>query len=151
MGFILLLLVLQPLKGFVDGGISITDLFTGVIPMQNEFPADAIYEHLHNTHLRAAFELQLTAQLEGLLAQNDFTLHSASFEYTDDFSRITHVQVSVSRPEVQRRVPFIRIEPVRVGEADNETPNPSAIEVKNLIAGFYNLAVEHIHVIIIPT
>ena len=148
MGLIMLALLLQPVRGFMGRQIPVTELFAGIMPQAGPHIAgpDDAYAIWRDTYLAAAFRAQLEAQLKGLLAQNGITMHSAGFEYTQDFSRITAVHVSVSRQEeATRRVPFIRIEPVRIGQED-APEDPLVGEVKNLISGFYNLPAAHIYV-----
>jgi len=148
MGFILLVLILQPISSFIGTQIPVTEWFQGILPEQthHDVGIDDTYSIWRDTYLAAAFESQLEAQLDGLLTRNGITLHSASFEYTEDFSRITSVRIRVSREEEQeRRVPFIRIEPIRI-EREEPPDDPLINEVKNLISGFYNLPETHIHV-----
>jgi len=149
MGLIMLTLLLQPVRDIVGRQIPVTEWFAGVMPQQsyNFSTADDAYATWRDTYLAAAFDAQLSAQLEGLLNRNGITMHGASFEYTSDFSRITSVTVQVSpREEESRRVPFIRIEPVQIQRQDAPDYDPLVNEVKNLIAGFYNLPGSHIHV-----
>jgi len=148
MGFILLVLLLQPIRDIVGRQIPVTEWFSGVIsqPAYHTASADDAYTTWRETYLSSAFRAQLSRQLEGLLEQNGITMHDASFEYASDFSRITSISVQVSRkPEAERRVPFIRIEPVQVRRED-AVEDPLVNEVKNLIAGFYNLSGSHIYV-----
>jgi len=149
MGFILLVLMLQPIRSLVGSQIPITEWFAGILS-PSTLPASTnetndTYQAWRDTYLAAAFEAQLSAQLEGLLGSNNITMHGAHFTYAYDFSRITSVRVHVSREEEARRVPFIRIEPVRINQED-EPENPLINEVKNLIGGFYNLPITHIYV-----
>ena len=152
MGLILLVLMLQPIRHFVGTEIPVTQWFAGIIqPHYQDDHDQASYAIWRDAHLSAAFEDQLKAQVEGLLNRSNITLHSAEFTYTQDFSRVTSVKVQVSQDESPpARVPFIRIEPVQIGQ-DEPTEDPLIDEVKNLIAGFYNLAHTHIHVKIIGT
>jgi len=151
MGFILLALLLQPLRHFV--GIEaietqVTQWLTGAVPgpESNMEDAHTIWQDLH---LSAAFEAQLAAQLEGFLLSNGIAMHEAGFTYTSDFSQITSVRVLVSRKNPEeyepRRIPFIRIEPIGMQAPETEY-DPLVSEVKNLIAGFYNLQDTHIYV-----
>ena len=148
MGLIMLALLLQPVRDIVGRQIPVTEWFAGIMPQADSHAttADDAYAIWRDTYLAAAFQAQLEAQLEGLLERNGITMHSADFKYTGDFSRITSIYVTVSRQEeTSRRVPFIRIEPVRIGQ--EEAPeDPLINEVKNLISGFYNLPGTHIHV-----
>ena len=148
MGFILLLLVLQPLS-WLDGGENFDPAgwLAGVVPVSASASWDEtqLHEQWLGGHLAEAFETQLTMQLEALLAAQGIQLHTAVFMYTDDFSRITRVRAVISRNEAPQRVPFIRIEPVQVGPHVYEPCNLSA-EARNLIAGFYNLSLEHIDI-----
>ena len=148
MGLIMLTLLLQPIRDTVGRQIPVTEWFTGIIPQPayNFASADDAYDTWRHTYLAAAFNTQLSAQLEGLLERNGIIMYNASFEYTDDFSRITSISVQVSqRQEENRRVPFIRIEPVQIQRQDSPE-DPLINEIKNLIAGFYNLPGSHIHV-----
>jgi len=146
LGFVLLVLMLRPLAG-IGNEISVTEWFTGIIP-NNEAQQnwETSYAHWRDTYLREVFEAQLEAQLTTLLENDGFTVHSADFDYSDDFSRITEVRVSVSREEQPQRVPFIRIQPVQIGQYQKPEENPTATAAKNLISQFYNLPTEHIHV-----
>ena len=153
MGLVMLMLLLQPVRDIVGRQIPVTEWFAGVMPQQsyNFGSADDAYATWRDTYLAAAFDAQLSAQLEGLLNRNGITMHGASFQYTSDFSRITSVTVQVSpREEESRRVPFIRIEPVQIQRQDAPDYDPLVNEVKNLIAGFYNLPGSHIHVEVLP-
>ena len=148
MGFILLVLLLQPIRSIIGTQIPITEWFQGILPTQakNAVSLDDTYSIWRDTYLAAAFEAQLSAQLKGLLAQSGINLHDANFEYTEDFGRLTMIRVQVSREEEEsRRVPFIRIEPVRI-QPEEPPDDPLVNEVKNLISGFYNLQKTHIHV-----
>ncbi|MCL2603687.1 MAG: stage III sporulation protein AF [Defluviitaleaceae bacterium] len=148
-GFVLVMIVLAPLRG-IGRDFDAAEFFAGVAGLpavQGAFPQGE-YARLHDTRLMAAFEEQLAIQLEAMLKRNNFTLYEASFSYTEDFSRITAVQAAVSREEESRRVPFIRIEPVQINRGQSEPESdPIAEEAKSLIADFYNLSREHIHVI----
>ena len=151
MGFILLVLLLQPIRNFTGIQIPVTEWFAGLIPQVNgEAGMEGTYTAWRDNYLAIAFEAQLRAQVEGLLEREGITMHEVSFTYTNDFSRITSVWVKVSREdEVRQRVPFIRIEPVQVRRNDpekNPPEDPLIDQVKNLIAGFYNLPGTHIYV-----
>ena len=152
MGLIMLVLLLTPIRGIVGRQIPVTEWFAGIMPQPAYYAAsvDDTYALWRGTYLAGAFQAQLSAQLEGLLSRSSITMHEASFEHTADFSRITSITVSVSRQqEASRRVPFIRIEPVQINR-DTPPEDPLADEVKNLIAGFYNLPGSHIYVKVLP-
>ena len=152
MGLIMLVLLLAPVRDIVGTHIPVTQWFAGIIPGQEISTADVdgAYALWRDTYLSGAFQAQLSAQLEGLLSRSNITMHSASFEHTSDFSRITSITVTVSREEEpNRRVPFIRIEPVQLNR-DTPPEDPLVNEVKNLIAGFYNLPGSHIYVEVLP-
>jgi len=149
MGFILLAIMLAPLARW-SGEIPVTQWFSGVVP-QYAMPGDSAetnYTAWRNNYLRTAFEAQLETQLTNLLVQSNFTVYFAEFDYSDDFSRITSVRVAVSRAaeEENRRVPFIRIEPVQISRPDAEADCPTATAAKNLISEFYNIDMAHIYV-----
>jgi hypothetical protein len=149
-GFVLVVIVLAPLRN-IGRDFDASGFFASVagIPMiQTVFPQGELGDK-HNARLSSAFEEQLTVQLEAMLKRSGFALHDASFAYADDFSGITAIWATVSRMEgATRRVPFIRIEPVRVNRGQNEAESdPLAEEVKSLIADFYNMERTHIYVI----
>lgn len=145
MGFILLAVMLAPLARW-SGEIPVTEWFHGIMSQTNDARLDTSYTNWRDEYLQGAFEEQLRAQLKEMLANNGFTVYSAEFTYTDDFSRITGVTVTVSRQEDARRVPFIRIEPVQIGSQDKAQDCPATTEAKSLISQFYNLPREHIYV-----
>jgi hypothetical protein len=142
-GFVLVVIVIAPLRNF-GRDFNAADFFTGIPLVQGDLGDLSFY---HDEQLSAAFEEQLFIQLEAMLSRYRFHLRDAAFLYTDDFSRITSVQVTVSREEETRRVPFIRIEPVQINRNQPET-DPAIDEIKNLIADFYNIPHGHIHVMI---
>jgi len=144
LGFVLLLLMLRPLARFSIDEFDMSQWFSAIIPAQATWETSR--EDWENTYLREVFESQLKLQLTMLLENDGFTVYSAEFEYTDDFSRITQVNVSLSRDEEQQRVPFIRIQPVQIGEPQTSEECPTATAAKKLISEFYNLPTTHIHV-----
>ena len=158
MGFVLLLLIVQPLAGFFDGrDIPVTQWFAGVLPVASTVEYDSEYAQWWEAQIRGSFEAQLESQVTRLLNANGFAVHFAEFSYSTDFSAITEVRVSVSREEIQDpndgRVPFIRIQspeirPIRIGEASQTQSEACPYEdrVKNLISEFYNLPKSHIYV-----
>jgi len=153
MGLVLLVLMLQPLRHIIGTEIPITQWFAGIMSQSTHQADDSESSYLNwrDTYLAVAFEDQLKAQVEGLLSRNNIYLHEVAFAYTQDFSRITSISLQVSREETTpQRVPFIRIEPVQI-ERDAPPDDPLIDEVKNLIAGFYNLPLTHIYVKIIDT
>jgi len=148
LGFVLLLLMIQPLAGFVSGrDAPVTQWFAGF----GQEGVDSDYEKWWDGHLREAFEAQLTAQISRLL--EGFELHSAAFSYADDFGELSSVSVSVSRRDADDytdRIPFIRIQTpqvriIQVGEPAAKSC-PDVDFIKNLISDFYNLPISHIHV-----
>lgn len=147
MGFILLATMLAPLARF-SGEIPVTQWFYGIIPQEmHSADWESSYIKWRNTYLQGAFEAQLQAQLKNRLSLSGFTMHTAEFDYSDDFSTLTYVNVSVSQNTTQaRRVPFIRIEPVQIHTNEQTETCATATYVKNLISEFYNLPVSHIHV-----
>ncbi|MCL2578080.1 MAG: stage III sporulation protein AF [Defluviitaleaceae bacterium] len=158
LGFVLLLLMIQPLAGLLGGrDIPITQWFAGNVPVQivND-DLDSAYAEWWDNHLRDSFETQLEAQITRLLNANDFAVHSAEFSYSPDFGAITDVRITVSAEKLSQsnetgRVPLIRIQPpeispIRIGDASPAENCPHTETVKNLISEFYNLPTSHIYV-----
>jgi hypothetical protein len=151
MGFVLLLLLIQPIERFLDD-IPVSGWCANAMQMPAGI-SDYTSAERWEGHLRDSFESQLTAQLSRHLSANDFALHSANFFYTQDFSEITEIRVvvSVKEPTESGRVPFIRIQspefrPIRIGEDPPAETCAHTQTVKNLISQFYNLPMEHIFV-----
>jgi hypothetical protein len=152
MGFILLLLMVQPLAGIFSGDeVPVTEWFVGGDFYAGENFSDAFYADWWDEYLGGAFEAQLEAQVERLLNANNFTVHSAEFSYSENFDKVTSVRVRVSygveNLYASERVPFIRIvppeiSPIRIGETSTDCPHTSS--VKTLISEFYNLPTAHI-------
>ncbi|MCL2286936.1 MAG: stage III sporulation protein AF [Firmicutes bacterium] len=146
MGFILLSTMAAPLARF-GSELPVTDWFGG--PVSNEAQNESretAYTNWRNTYLRGAFEEQIIAQLENLLTQSGFIVYEVSVTFPDDFTRLDEVRITVSRDEPPRRVPFIRIQPVQVGEPEHAEACPASTAAKNIISQFYNLPTEHINV-----
>ncbi|MCL2387927.1 MAG: stage III sporulation protein AF [Defluviitaleaceae bacterium] len=154
LGFVLLLLMIQPVAWIMRGSnVPVTQWFAGSLgmPLGEDFASLEAAGGWWDDQLRAAFEEQLESQLSRMLSGAGFTLHSADFGYSYDFSQVTSVRVSVSRNQPQaERIPFIRIQspsipPIRIGESE-EPVCPDALAVKTLISDFYNLPQSHIYV-----
>lgn len=150
MGLVLLLLIIQPLNAFVKGpGLPVTDWYTGMLPVAAN-GSEAGYANTYTAALHTAFEEQLTLQLTALLRQNGYELMEAEFTYAPDMSRIEGVSLAAkAAPSVPARQAFIRIEPVRIGTASGgsgASNDENALSIKKIIASFYNLPAEHIHV-----
>jgi hypothetical protein len=148
LGFVLLLLMIQPLAYFFQGrDIPVTQWFAGVPEISRG--AEYAHEAWWDSHLRGAFEAQLEAQLARILNANGFALHSAEFEHTD-FAEINSISVSVSRENFSANERLIRIQPpqfrpIQIGE-QQVVDCPQQSDVKNLISEFYNLPTSHIYV-----
>lgn len=150
LGFVLLLLMIQPLSGFFNGrDVPVTQWFAGFAEVDS-----AQYADWWDLHLRGAFEVQLEAQISRLLEGEGFEVLSASFSYSDDFGELDSIRVSVSRREkagYEGRVPFIRIQTpqvriIQIGEPAATQTCPDTVFIKNLISDFYNLPTSHIYV-----
>ncbi|MDR0272858.1 MAG: stage III sporulation protein AF [Clostridiales bacterium] len=162
LGFILLLLMIQPLAGFFrENDIPITNWFVGNFSgIQSQTDDPAIYSDWWDEYFLSSFEAQLNSQITRLLSGNGFAVHSSEFSFSNEYE-LTAVRVSVSREENSARsaarVPLIRIEPpqispIRIGNsqnADTIDECPDIISVKNIISEFYNLPKSHIHVNVI--
>jgi hypothetical protein len=152
-GLVLLLLMIKPLQHFTGQGLPVTDWFSGItsVPAAD---SGAEYEQWSRSQISAAFEEQLYAQVDAILAQEGYTLKEAVFEYEDDFSQVTRMDLTVyAGPEVKKQSkPLIRIEPVKIpfgGEAPSEKTEPEsedALRIKKLITDFYSPDVPHINV-----
>ena len=145
-GFILVVIILTPFRR-VGSDFDIANFFNAFATAQPQFQFDEEnYANVHHNQLSAAFNDQLSLQLSHLLAQRGIFLHEAKFTHNENFSRITRIYATVSRTDDTRRVPFIRIEPVRINRTapDDAPTDPLAEEVKNIIADFYGLSHQHI-------
>jgi len=148
MGFTLIVLIIAPLRNLTPA-FQINNFFYEMvnIPHTQAFAQD-INDTQHHAILSAAFEEQLFMQLQAHLSRNGFTLTQAAFAYSNDFSRITEIRLTVEE-ESTRRTPFIRIEPVQLNRNPTETEtHPQTQKIKNLVGDFYNLSPAHIHVTI---
>jgi len=143
-GFVLIAVVVGPLRHLASD-FDMADFFASLSTESVvTFDADG-YENLHHDRLAAAFDEQLTIQLAHLLAREGIVLHTAVFSHNEDFSRILGAELTVSR-DGAARVPFIRIEPVRIGRETEMDADPLVVEVKNLVADFYGIPHAHINV-----
>jgi energy-coupling factor transporter transmembrane protein EcfT len=153
LGFVLLLLMIQPLAGFFRGrDIPVTQWFAGISDGGGSLRGEFDYSMWWDNYFSQAFETQLETQLTRLLAENGFAVYSAEFSFADDFE-IAAIHVGVSRTEKPEagRVPFIRIQPpqirpIQIGETPSAESCPDSLAVKNLISEFYSLPLTHIHV-----
>ncbi|MCL2197762.1 MAG: stage III sporulation protein AF [Defluviitaleaceae bacterium] len=158
LGFVLLLLMIQPLAGFFNGrDVPVTQWFAGFSGDGGIARAgvDSAYADWWDGHLRVAFEAQLDAQISRLLEGEGFEVYSTAFTYTDDFGELNSIRVSVSRREKTDddtgRIPFIRIQTpqvriIQIGEPASDKNCPDSALIKNLISDFYNLPTSHIYV-----
>ncbi len=154
-GLVLLLLMVQPLKSLAGQGVPVTEWFSGLaaanaaespinpnaaLSPEEASPAESAYSQWSREQIGAAFEEQLYIQVEALLSKEGYALQSAEFEYEDDFSKITGMDLTVSVPRggSQKSRPLIRIEPVTIGQSETpEEPEDENISrVKKLIADF---------------
>ena len=144
-GIILVGIVIEPIP-LSRPSIPMTELFGNIIPPQM---AD---EHFQSQfkQIEGAFHTQLSAQLESLLLQNGYRLINAEWETSLDFTYIRRVslQAEVMTASPAPR-PFIRVKPVRIAPYQPEEESDYAMQVKKLIAGFYNMSVDNIHVVLI--
>jgi hypothetical protein len=85
--------------------------------------------------------------LKHLLEQNGYELINADFNFAQDFSGIETLIITVrTHKKTENRRPFIRIEPVRIGNQPLNEDDAETSAVKKLLAEFYSLPVTHIHV-----
>jgi phenylpyruvate tautomerase PptA (4-oxalocrotonate tautomerase family) len=146
-GLILLAVMVAPL-GRMGHDVPITEWFVGLLPGQ-VYTWDANAPPAHDAHLRHAFETQLHAQLSGFLAREGVSVQFAEFEYSPDFMQITKIYVSVTPAagRAEPRQPFIRIEPIRWRDRqEQEEECALANEVRALISQFYQMEPANIHV-----
>ena len=141
MGILLIGVVVGPIATMLNRqNVSMPEIFEASVPVMAE----------QSGHLKNVFHDQLSTQAKAMLARENFTLISANWETAEDFTYIRRVRMTVkvaaSEPE---RVPFIRIEPVRVAPyrpLDPEDTPKEALQVKKLISDFYDMYVGNIHV-----
>jgi stage III sporulation protein AF len=145
-GFILIAVMVAPLAGF-GTDIPITQWFAGILPGQAAPTWDYTHEAIHDRHLRAAFEAQLEAQLANMLVREGVSVQFATFEYTPDFLQITEIHVVVTESDTPRRIPVIRIEPIRWRDRQAQ-PTYCAVSarVRTAIAQFYSMPEANIYV-----
>jgi len=144
MGFILLGVILVPLTNITTRE-DLSSWISDLIPAASTtISPETAHDLWHNTYFRDAFETQLISELTMFLKQNNINLHNAAFIFASDFSYIREVHASVSTAQIAERVPFIRIEPVRINQPDEECP--VTVSTKTLISQFYNLNMQHINV-----
>ena len=139
MGVVLIGIVLSPLEW---DEIPVTELFAQIIPepVGTESFTDWQHEQVQN-----AFHAQLHLQAETLLARNGFDLISSEWHTSADFSQIERVTVTVqSKLPTPTRAPFIRVEPIRI--SDHAAAQEDALPIKTLLADFYNMSMDNIHV-----
>lgn len=149
MGIMMIGIVVAPI-------VRIGDMVIGreQVPVTNLFAGITAVEIPHqNDYLRDMFYSQLTGQAKALLADNGFGLVSAEWEAAEDLSYIHSAWLTVKVLEAEpERLPFIRIEPVRVAPYQPLPPSEESEEpeetqtIKNLISDFYNMYNSNIHI-----
>lgn len=141
-GLVLICLLIQPLRALVNGGgFPVTELFSQVIPKSSVSLPEG-YEGWRYETVKAAFDEQVFAQLESLLQPQGYVLKSVMLECTEDFGTLTNLMAEVSEKKAASK-PFIRIEPIDIA---SETESDDAARIKKLIADFYNMSMDNIHV-----
>ena len=139
MGVVLIGIVLSPLEW---DEIPVTELFAQIIP--EPVGAEGFTDWQHE-QVQTAFHGQLHLQAETLLARNGFDLISSEWETSADFSQIERVTLTVqSKLPTPTRTPFIRVEPIRI--SNEPATEEDALPIKTLIADFYNMSMDNIHV-----
>ena len=147
MGIMLIGIAVNPFLNFFTGGnnqLPLTDFFTGIQTYNQP--------HIADNHLREVFHSNLTTQARTLLEGSGYHLISAEWESAYDFSYIRKAFLVVKQgdPSPAERVPFIRIEPVRIAPyqplSTLEEAPPQAQAVKKLISDFYDMNIANIHV-----
>jgi hypothetical protein len=135
-GFILLFMFVKPLAAFTDKlGVPVTEWFTANPVVY------ADYGYLYDEAVLDAFTHQLNQQLAQLLEQNGYTLAEAEYVFNDGLTALEGIYVTAHAAE-KEKTPFIRIEPVRIGNAESTAES----DIKKIISGFYSLEAGHIHV-----
>lgn len=154
MGFILLAMMLAPLDDVLRfaGGGSTPNFAASFARFTNpvEMPD---YQARHDAYIMEAFQRQLDSQLQGHLQSAGFTVYAGQVDFCLDTGQVRGVSATVSK--APPRQSFIRIQPIEISRSMGETspegePHSAQIEAdaKKLISQFYNLANEHIYIIV---
>lgn len=170
MGIMLVGMMLDPISMIVSRDIvPMTEIFGNVLPAPlsgispGVFPDEDGNFGWQEDHLREIFHNQLTNQLSSLIARSKAgaELISAEWETSEDFTYIQRLFIRVRVTDDgfgpnngSNRVPFIRVEPVRIApyqpqEPDDlEEPEEPEIsqEIKKIISDFYDMSMDNIHV-----
>ena len=146
MGILLIGIVITPITSIINRTqLPMTEIFGNIIPTQTHIEDNSFM--WQQDQIKSAFHSQLTIQLDALLTRNGYALISADWETSDDFTYIRRIHLSVkvieSAPE---RIPFIRVEPVRVAPYQPSEEPAEVLAIKNLISDFYNMPPDNIHV-----
>jgi len=114
MGILLIGVVINPItSGLRQPSVPMTEMFGNILPTPAADQNDYLF--WQQEQIQAAFHSQLTAQVQSLLARNNFNLVSAQWQTSEDFTYIRHVRVQAQVLEAAPTpTPFIRIEPIRV-------------------------------------
>ena len=147
MGIILVGVVINPIITRLERpSVPMTEVFGNILPTVTA--ADqGDYLHWQQDQIREAFHLQLTSQVDSLLARNGYELVSADWETSEDFTYIrrvwlrAHVIAATPTP-----VPFIRVEPVRIAPYQPAEETEEVRAVKKLISDFYDMSIDNIYV-----
>lgn len=155
MGMILILMVLTPLAGLLAGkgvNYSFDGALSGLQAAENSsVPGDdgAGVDTQWNDMLKSAFDEQVKAQISDMAASAGFSLVDARITTNPDMSAITGVDMTVTAmvPAQPTQRPFIRIEPVTVGnDGQAGDTGPETDTLKKSISDFYKLAADNINI-----
>ena len=155
MGVILIGIILNPVTMLIGGDeLPVTEIFGNIIPTS---PHGADFDWQQD-YLREVFHSRLTAQTSLLLSGNNFELVVAEWETAADFTYVRGLSLKVRAVAADtgpERVPFIRIEPVRIAPYQPFHPEETAEDpeeaekiraIKKLISDFYDIPTDNIHV-----
>ena len=165
-GMILILLIVKPLlsvSGKDQGFWYLLESYDYLFEVEDNSEALIGAQDTRNSIILEEYKEVLKKQTERLLNQKGLTILSMDAEFEDSLSKanygalkslhvIAGYQKDSSKTKEERKVAIDKIV-VEIGEKKKEKSNsselsPLALSTKNLLADFYNLDAQHIHITI---
>ncbi len=165
-GMILILLIVKPLlsvSGKDQGFWYLLESYDYLFEVEDNSEALIGAQDTRNSIILEEYKEALKKQTERLLNQKGLTILSMDAEFEDSLSKanygalkslqvIAGYQKDSSKTKEERKVAIDKIV-VEIGEKKKEKSNsselsPLALSTKNLLADFYNLDAQHIHITI---